>query len=242
MAVKSKFLRTLLQKQGKQKKPIMDDKGKPVGRDKTTPESKDARAPKSKQTKKQVKTDTAAKARIGKAKDVKREINIDAKRRGDKSVKQERDTRPKVNTLSKIDQKEAEYDKFAIGVQRGLISKQRKGEPATYKGKDYSDVLSKRKGIKPQVTKKQAGGKIQQKIIKETAAKAAKNKIPLSEKSKRKIEGLKAIQEKNKNRTLKKESQRKLPAKGLGPKRKSPQKGLRGMGAALRGGGKVSKR
>ena len=53
----------------------MDDKGKPVGRDKTTPESKDARAPKSKQTKKQVKTDTAAKARIGKAKDVKREIH-----------------------------------------------------------------------------------------------------------------------------------------------------------------------
>lgn len=235
-----KVVRTLLQREGKQKKPIMDDKGKPVGRDKTTPESKDARAPKSKQTKKQVKTDTAAKARIGKAKDVKREINIDAKRRGDKSVKQERDTRPKVNTLSKIDQKEAEYDKFAIGVQRGLISKQRKGEPATYKGKDYSDVLSKRKGIKPQVTKKKVGGDLKQKRI--AAAKRAKNKIPLSEKYKRKLEGLRAIQEKNKNRTLKKESQRKLPAKGLGPKRKSPQKGLRGMGAALRGGGKVSKR
>jgi len=150
-----KGLRNLLQKQGKQKKPIIDDKGKPVGRDKTTPESKDARAPKSKQTKKQVKADTAAKARIGRAKEVKREMQKDSG-----SVIQERDTRPKVSTLSKIDQKEAEYDKFAIDVKRGLISKQRKGEPATYKGKDYSDVLSKRKGIKSGTTKKAQGGKL----------------------------------------------------------------------------------
>ncbi len=150
-----KVIRTLLQKQGKQKKPIINDKGKPVGRDKTTPESKDARAPTSRQTKKDVKTDTAAKSRIGKAKDVKREMQKDSD-----SVIQERDTRPKVSTLSKIDQKEAEYDKFAIGVQRGLISKQRKGEPATYKGKDYSDVLSKRKGIKSGTTKKARGGKL----------------------------------------------------------------------------------
>ena len=161
-----KGLRTFLQKKGKQKKPIIDDydeslsarrmgRGKPVARDKTTPESKDARAPKSKQTKKQVKADTSAKARMGKAKDVKREMQ-----RGSKNVIQERDTRPKVNTLSKIDQKEAEYDKFAIGVQRKLISKQRKGEPATYRGTDYSDVLSKRKGIKSGTTKKAGGGKL----------------------------------------------------------------------------------
>jgi len=152
---KGKLVRTLLQKQGKQKKPIMDDKGKPVARDKTTPESKDARAPKSKQTKKQVKADTAAKARIGRAKDVKREMQ-----KRSKSVIRERDTRPSVNTLSKIDQKETEYDKFVIGVKRSLISKQRKGEPATYKGKDYSDVLSKRKGIKSKTTKKARGGKL----------------------------------------------------------------------------------
>ena len=235
-------VKSFLQKKGFQKKPIVDDGGKLYGRARTTPESKDPNAPKSRQTKQEVKADTEIKATRAKGKDVKQEIKKDAKRRGDKSVKQERDTRPKRDTFSKLDQKEMAYDDLQIGVRRKLISKQRKGEAATYQGTDYSDVLSKRKGIKPQVTKKKVGGDLKQKTIKETAARVAKNKIPLSEKSKRKLEGLRAIQEKNKNRTLKKESQRKLPAKGLGPKRKSPQKGLRGMGVALRGGGKVSKR
>ena len=203
----TKGLRTLLQKEGKQKKALIDDRGKPIGRDKTTPESKDARAPKSKQTKKQVKADTAAKARIGKAKDVKREMQ-----RRSESVIQERDTRPKKNTLSKLDQKEIAYDDLLIGVKRKLISKQRKGEPATYQGVDYSDVLSKRKGIKSQVTKKQIGGRL--------------NKPA------------------DKDKTVKKKLERK-PAKGITIKTKrnrTPAKGLRGMGVALRGGGKVMKR
>ena len=207
-----KGLRTLLQREGKQKKAIIDDRGKPIGRDKTTPESKDARAPKRKETKKEVKADTAAKARIGKAKDVKREMQKGANRRGDKSVKQERDTRPKRNTFSKLDQKEMDYDDLLIGVQRKLISKQRKGEPATYQGVDYSDVLSKRKGIKPQVTKKLTGGRL--------------NKPA------------------DKDKTVKKKLERK-PAKGITIKTKrnrTPAKGLRGMGVALRGGGKVMKR
>jgi len=231
----TKGLRTLLQKEGKQKKPIIDDRGKPIGRDKTTPESKDARAPKSKQTKKQVKADTAAKARIGKAKDVKREMQ-----KRSKSVIQERDTRPKKNTLSKLDQKEIAYDELLIGVQRKLISKQRKGEPATYQGTDYSDVLSKRKGIKSQVTKKQIGGRLKADRLKELARKAQENKRPLTKEnrerlqslkdSQRDVRGKKQSQHANKNKTLKKK-----------PKT-TPAKGLRGMGVALRGGGKVMKR
>lgn len=205
-------VKSFLQKKGFQKKPIVDDDGKLYGRARTTPESKDPNAPKSRQTKQEVKADTEIKATRAKGKDVKQEIKKDAKRRGDKSVKQERDTRPKRDTFSKLDQKEMAYDDLQIGVRRKLISKQKKGEPATYQGTDYSDVLSTRKGIKPQVTKKQTGG---------TLNKPA-----------------------DKDKTLKKKPERK-PAKGITIKTKrnrTSAKGLRGMGVALRGGGKVSRR
>jgi hypothetical protein len=78
-----------------------------------------------------------------------------AKRRGSNSVIQANKTgKIPVNEMTKLQKQEYDFDKFDIGLQRYLKDKARKGEPAKYKGTDYSFMLSERKGYKPEGAKK----------------------------------------------------------------------------------------
>jgi LysM repeat protein len=78
-----------------------------------------------------------------------------AKRRGSNSVIQANKTgKIPVNEMTKLQKQEYDFDKFDIGLQRYLKDKARKGEPAKYKGTDYSFMLSERKGYKPEGEKK----------------------------------------------------------------------------------------
>jgi len=77
-----------------------------------------------------------------------------------------------VGKMNKVEKQDYDFEGFNKGLQRELIGKARRGEKATYKGTDYTFMLSEKRGIKPEKTvKKNAGG-----VAAMVQAKMAENK------------------------------------------------------------------
>lgn len=54
-----------------------------------------------------------------------------------------------VKEMSKLEKQEYDFDKFEKGLRDSLVDKVQRGEKATYKGTDYTFMLSEKKGHKP---------------------------------------------------------------------------------------------
>lgn len=85
-----------------------------------------------------------------------------------------------VGKMNKVEKQDYDFEGFNKGLQRELIGKARRGEKATYKGTDYTFMLSEKRGIKPEKTvKKNAGG-----MASMAQAKMAENKKEKSDMAK----------------------------------------------------------
>lgn len=81
-----------------------------------------------------------------------------------------------VGKMNKVEKQDYDFEGFNKGLQRELIGKARRGEKATYKGTDYTFMLSEKRGVKPEkvggkTVKKNAGG-----VAAMVQAKMAENK------------------------------------------------------------------
>ncbi len=67
-----------------------------------------------------------------------------------------------VGKMNKVEKQDYDFEGFNKGLQRELIGKARRGEKATYKGTDYTFMLSEKRGIKPEKVGDKGKSKLQQ--------------------------------------------------------------------------------
>lgn len=53
-----------------------------------------------------------------------------------------------VNKMTKVEKQDYDFEKFEKGLKRRLMNNVQKGEPAVYKGTDYTSMLNTKRGIK----------------------------------------------------------------------------------------------